>query len=93
MILNYHCCICKQSMLASGPQAHSLDPCALIIVAHIDKEWRDQKEQTFYGHIERFRRLVADDSVMYIMEPHFSTNGQTEAELAAEETDGDQSPA
>ena len=70
-------------MPLKGHQTHALDPCVLVIVAHIDKEWRDQKEQTFYCHCECFRRLVADDGAMYIMQPDYSTNGEGEDERAA----------
>jgi hypothetical protein len=75
-------------MPVSGQQAHFLDPCALIIAAHIDKEWRDQKEQTFYCHFECFRRLVNDDRALYIMEPDFATHGECadeQAQLESEE--------
>jgi hypothetical protein len=68
----------------SDEQAHVLDPCALIIVAHIDKEWRDQKEQTFYCQFDCFRRLVNHDGLMYIMQSDFSTNGEVEDERKAE---------
>jgi hypothetical protein len=67
-------------MPAEGEQAHRLDPCALVLVAHADKEWRDQKDQSFWCHFDCFRRLVADDSVMYIMQPDFCTNGEVEDE-------------
>jgi hypothetical protein len=67
-------------MPESGPHGHTLDPCALVLVAHVDREWRDQKEQTFYCHFECFRRLVDDDSAMYVMDPDFSTNGEVEDE-------------
>jgi hypothetical protein len=88
---NYLCCICKQSLPVSGEQAHFLDPCALVLVAHIDKEWRDQKEQTFYCHFACFRRLVRDDSCLYIMEPDFSTNGEVQDEQAPESGPGQES--
>lgn len=71
-------------MPAGGPQQHRLDPCALVIVAHTDRDWREQKEQTFYCHFECFRKVVGDDSVLYIAEPDFSTNGEVEDEQEAE---------
>jgi hypothetical protein len=83
MPLRLQCCICKTSLPDSGPQAHPLDPCGLVIVAHIDKEWRHQKEQTFYCHFECFRKLIGDDSWLYIMESDFSTNGEVEDERKA----------
>ena len=89
MPLRYNCCICNQAMPSSGPQEHELDPCALIIVAHIDKEWRDQKEQEFFCHFECFRRLLNDDGSLYIKDADFSTHGEVEDERAAE-SDGRQ---
>jgi hypothetical protein len=67
-------------MPRTGLQQHPLDPCGVVIVGNIDRDWRDQKEQTFYCHFECFRRMVNDDSVMYIMQPDFSTNGDGEDE-------------
>lgn len=90
MAMSFHCCICKGAMPVAGPQEHRLDPCALVIIGHIDREWRDQKEQTFYCHFECFRRLVGDDGVLYIEEADFATNGETEDENARE-ADGDDS--
>ncbi|HEX4612152.1 MAG TPA: hypothetical protein VH092_28415 [Urbifossiella sp.] len=75
----YHCCICKGVVPDAGPQEHPLDPCALVVVGHADKEWRDQKEQTFFCHFECFRRLVGDDGVMYIKDADFGTNGDPPA--------------
>jgi hypothetical protein len=73
--LKIQCCICKETVCSGG-----LDPCALVIVANADKEWREQKEQTFYCHMECFRKLVNNDGLMYIMQPDFSTNGENQDE-------------
>jgi hypothetical protein len=72
-------------MPTEGGQGHVLDPCALILAAHIDKDWRDQKEQIFYCHFECFRKVVANDSLLYIMDPDYSTHGEVEDERRAEE--------
>ena len=88
----YHCCICKGSVSHAGPHEHQLDPCALVIVGHADKEWRDQKEQTFYCHFECFRKLVGDDGVLYIKDADFSTNGEAADARAAEEADQTRQP-
>jgi hypothetical protein len=79
----YFCCICKGSVPYNGPHEHVLDPCALVIVGNADKDWREQKEQTFYCHFECFRRLVADDGVLYIKDADFETNGVVADERAA----------
>src|SRR4051812_18420134 len=92
MPLSLHCCICKGSLPCEGPQQHPLDPCGLVIIAHFDKGWRDQKEQTFYCHFECFRRLVDDDGALQIMEPGFSTNGEGEDERIEEAASGKENP-
>jgi hypothetical protein len=81
----YHCVICKGSMPIDGSQSHRLDPCVLAVVANADCEWREQREQTFWCHFECFRRLVDDDSVLYIKEADFPTKG----ECADEQLDAD----
>jgi hypothetical protein len=80
MDLRYQCCICKQSMPLGEPKGHRLDPCALVIVGHADKDWQDQKEQTFYCHFECFRRMIGNDGVLYIMDPDYSTNAEVHEE-------------
>jgi hypothetical protein len=67
-----------ETSVPEGAQDHFLDLCALILVGHADKEWAEQKEQTFPCHFECFRKLVADDSLMYIADPDFSTNGEAD---------------
>jgi hypothetical protein len=64
-----------------------------VIVASIDKEWREQKEQTFYCHFECFRKLIGDDGVLYIMDPDFSTNGEIQDEQQAEAGHEPEGPA
>ncbi|MDP6542548.1 MAG: hypothetical protein QGH60_01070 [Phycisphaerae bacterium] len=77
--MNYQCCICNDA-IADGAEGHRLDPCAIVIVTNLDSDRRDQREQTFYCHIECFRQTVGDDGVMYIMEKDFSTVGEIEDE-------------
>jgi hypothetical protein len=78
-----HCCICKKGLPAEESTGHPLNPCALVLVAHADREWTEQKEQTFYCHFECFRGIVADDSILYIMEQDYSTNGEGPDEAPA----------
>lgn len=81
MTIRYQCCICKGSLnISAGGEAGSLDPCALILVANIDRDWRDQKEQTFYCHFECFRKIVKDDGILYIRDPDYGTKGEMEDE-------------
>jgi hypothetical protein len=84
--------ICKGTMPFAGPHQHPLDPCALVIVGHADKEWRDQKEQTFYCHFECFRRLLGD-GVLYINDADFATNGEAADERTTEEAAAEQRQA
>ena len=67
------CIICKEEIENGG-----FDPCSLVIVAHSDQEWRNRKEQTFFCHMECFRKLVDDDSVLHIINADFPTNGEIE---------------
>ncbi|MDZ4688807.1 MAG: hypothetical protein SH850_27345 [Planctomycetaceae bacterium] len=83
MPLSYHCVICKGSMPFDGPQAHRLDPCGLVVVGNADRDWRDQRDQTFWCHFECFRRLVGDDGVLYIKDADFATNGEAADEREA----------
>ena len=69
-----------------------LDPCALVVVSNIDKERHEQKEQTFYCHFECFRKVVADDSYLYIMQEDFSTIGECEDERASEDRNKKRNP-
>ncbi len=77
--MDCQCCICKDT-IDDGAKGHRLDPCAIVIVTNIDNGRRDQREQTFYCHIECFRKTVDDDGVMCIMEKDFSTIGEVEDE-------------
>ncbi len=63
-------------MPGGGPPEHFLDPCALVIVGHFDKEPREQKEQTLFCHFECFRKIVGDGN-LYITDPDFPTRGDS----------------
>jgi hypothetical protein len=69
------CCICKGTIEKSD-----FDPCSIVLISNSDEEWRDQKEQTFFCHMDCFRKIVNDDGIMYILDPDFSTNGEIEDE-------------
>jgi len=71
----YRCIICKESIAEGDAAQHELDPCALAIAGHADRDWKDQKEQTFYCHFSCFRRIVVDDMLLYLAEPDYCTNG------------------
>jgi hypothetical protein len=69
------CCICKRTI-----EKGDFDPCSLVLIANSENEWREQKEQTFFCHMDCFRKTVNDDGIMYIIEPDFPTNGEIEDE-------------
>lgn len=75
-----NCCICKKGIETGADASHPLDPCALVIIGHADKEWEEQKEQTFFCHAECFRNMVNNDNIMYIMDDGFGTNGEAAAD-------------
>ena len=70
------CIICKATIEQAEHAGHALDPCALVVVGHADREHEDQKEQTFFCHFQCFRKIVSDDGLLYISDPDFSTNGE-----------------
>ncbi len=82
--LKLQCCICKQGLDYKPSAPDSLDPCALELIAHVDRDWSDQKSQTFYCHFECFRRLIGDNTLLYIAEPDYSTHGEFQAEVSDE---------
>jgi hypothetical protein len=84
----YQCIICKGTVPFTGPHEHRLDPCGLVIIGNADRDWREQREQTFYCHFECFRRLVRDDGALYIQDEDFSTNNEVADERAAQEAAG-----
>ncbi len=87
MPLGYRCVICKGTIPFTGPHEHRPDPCGLVIIGNADRDWREQREQTFNCHFECFRRLAADDGVLYIKDDDFSTNGEVADERAAQEAE------
>ena len=69
---------------AQGISPGGLDPCALHVVAHIDKPDHMQKEQTFFCHFGCLRgRSEIHPGNFYIDEPDFATAGEIEAERNA----------
>ncbi len=76
------CCICKKSITfeidanALAINSEGFDPCALVIVTNAFGPREAQREQEFPCHIECFRRIIDDDSLMYILEPDFESVGE-----------------
>jgi len=88
-----HCCICKEGVYfeidadnnAINPDG--FDPCALIFVTNAFGTRNGQREQEFYCHADCFRKMVNDESIMYILEPGFETIGEFLAEQEREEAE------
>lgn len=71
----YQCMFC-----GNGIEPGALDPCALNLVAHIDRPRSEQKEQTFYCHFVCLRDKAAiHHGNFYITEPDHPTEGQESA--------------
>lgn len=86
-----HCCICKEGIeFETNAEGEAIsptgfDPCALILTTNIFGPRSDQREQDFLCHAECFRKIVDDDSIMFILGPNFSTIGQYQGEQEREE--------
>ncbi|WP_446809104.1 hypothetical protein ACH50O_17875 [Methylomonas sp. 2BW1-5-20] len=74
--LVYQCMFCAESIAPTD-----MDPCALNIIARIDRPREVQKEQMFYCHIDC---LKSHSSIhpgnFYITDPNFSTVGEFASE-------------
>ena len=77
-MLDYQCCICKETV--TKDTVSPLDPCSLVLVSNIDLPRDVQKEQEFFCHRECFRRLINNDSLLYIMESDFATIAEIKAD-------------
>jgi hypothetical protein len=86
--IEYSCCFCNDTV-SSTERSHALDPCALVLVGHIDQDYEDRKEQEFYCHFECFSRLVKAKGLMYIAESYFATIGEIAAEREEEKLEED----
>lgn len=76
MTAAYQCLFCGQG-IAPG----ELDPCALVLVARLDRVRTEQKEQTFYCHVACLRsRSSAGPGVFYISDVDFPTVGEIRAD-------------
>jgi hypothetical protein len=77
----WNCCICNKAVYEDG-----FDPCAVLLVTNIESPRSEQREQTFFCHIECFRQLPGVQGAMYITEPDFATIGELEEEYGPYET-------
>ena len=73
--IRFVCVFCGET-IAPG----ELDPCALIVVAAIDRPRAEQKEQTFYCHINCLKDRSSVAGSFYITDHDFPTIGEIENE-------------
>jgi len=64
--LNYKCCICKQKIKSEDRQLNNLNPCSLRKNTNFDGTSLEQKEQTFFCHLQCFKELYDDDATFYL---------------------------
>lgn len=74
--VTYQCLFCGAGV---APGEH--DPCAIVVVAGIDRPRAGQKEQTFYCHLGCLRaRASVHPGAFYIADTDFPTVGELEAD-------------
>jgi hypothetical protein len=66
--LDYQCCICKQKITPEDKRKNSHNPCALTVTTNCDGNVMEQKEQTFFCHMDCFKELHGDDATFYLEE-------------------------
>jgi hypothetical protein len=82
------CCICKQTIEfeiddeGTAARCTGFDPCVLVFVTNAYGPREHQREQEFPCHSECFRKMINDDSLMYILEADYPNIGECEREQA-----------
>ena len=80
----YVCLFCGQG-ISPGP----LDPCAIHLIAKIDRPRNEQKEQTFFCHVGCIQNLAKiHPANFYITEPNFSSVGDFDEAEQSNSADG-----
>jgi hypothetical protein len=77
--MEYKCFICNEE-ISTKKDKRGLDPCSVTLTTNIDLSRGKQREQTFFCHIECFRKVNSNDGIMYIMESDFATIAEIEKE-------------
>ena len=67
----YQCIFCGK-----GIEPTDIDPCALIIIAGIDRPRAEQREQLVFCHIRCIKERAFARSAPYINEPCWATIGE-----------------
>jgi len=72
---SYSCIFCTKAI-----EAGALDPCAIHLIARINRERSEQKEQTFFCHIACLQSAASTHPAnFYIVEPDFPSVGELTA--------------
>jgi hypothetical protein len=72
--IEYQCLFCGKRI-----EPGKLDPCALNLVAKVDQPRLQQKEQTFYCHLDCLQsRAAVKPATFYIADSDFPTIGECE---------------
>lgn len=58
----FQCIICGEGIVKEDPH----DPCALFLVSNVDKSQMDQKEQTFFCHLNCFQASMKNEKNLYL---------------------------
>jgi hypothetical protein len=85
MTLGLQCCLCELRVDASA--AEPLDPCALIVVANVDRPSGEQREQTLFAHAHCLRRVLARPTDLLLNEVSTPDEVQREADSVAQALD------
>jgi hypothetical protein len=56
--LEFQCCFCGEGIGTSEEKRHTLDPCALILIANWQQPESEQAEQQFFCHLSCFKKLM-----------------------------------
>jgi hypothetical protein len=58
------CFVCKESI--ENNDNSGLDPCAVTICTNMDQDASEQRSQTFFCHLECFKKVHNDNSTLYL---------------------------
>jgi hypothetical protein len=80
MSIPFHCVICKGTVRSGAASSHRLGPCGLVVVADVDQDRSEQREQMLFCHFKCLEHLVGKDGDLWIANPDSSTLGEVEKE-------------
>lgn len=81
------CYFCGKTTHYKDEGNGTLDPVAVHLIANFDRPRREQREQTFYTHLQCFKDHSFSEQDLEIEEPDFCTVGEIEDEAQSTEHD------